>query len=94
MKSGRIDNCPSFTTPLARHRRDGRTSRRRQVRLLLVEDSEGRQLLSDIVADVQKSREAANAIHDARLRTDSANGGHIKTARESVSGAHFRHAPI
>jgi hypothetical protein len=79
---------PMFTISLARHRHDGRRSRRRQGHLLLVEDLEGRQLLSGIVADVQKVREAAvivadvqkireaaNAIQDARLGTDAATGG-------------------
>jgi Planctomycete extracellular len=63
---------PVFTIAFARHRNDGSTSRRRQGRHLLVEDLEGRQLLSGIrgnhigyemiqanhVAQVQKVREA------------------------------------
>jgi hypothetical protein len=67
-----------FTFPIPRRRNDGSTSRRQQGRRRpLVEDLEGRQLLSGIVADVQKVREAAAVAIKHEPAVPAIVGNHI-----------------
>jgi hypothetical protein len=73
-----------FTFPIPRHRNDGSTTRRRQGRRRpLVEDLEGRQLLSGIVGQhigtgvamtpsIQKVRDAAVSDQDVAIKHEPA----------------------